>query len=100
MPEDMKIPFEYDGTGDVATVTGDEFFYRHAMQLALIASEDIEGGPLTDSETVEMQDTIGETLAGSPYISLPISVEIIDTTNETITIEVTASNIDTFEIEA
>lgn len=99
MPEDMKIPFEYDGTGDVATVEGEEFYYRHALQLALIATEDVKGGPLTESDIVEIQDTIGRQIVSSPYFGQPVSIEIVDRQDEEIVAEVTVSNADTFDIE-
>lgn len=95
----MRIPFEYDETGDVATVEGDQFYYRHALQLALIATEDIKGSGLTETDLVEIQDTIGRQISSSPYFGQPISVTIVDYSNEELTAEVSVSNLETFEIE-
>lgn len=98
MPEDLKIPFEYDETGDAATVEGQEFYYRHALQLALLATEDIKGEALTETDIVETRDRIGERLAGSPYFEAPIFINIVSSDVDEFTAEITAENTSTFEI--
>lgn len=101
MPEDMKFPFEYDETGDVATVDGDEFYYRHALQLALIATEDVKGEGLTATDVVAIEDRIATMLASSPYIEPPIVVDTLESQTTEYRAEVTVGNFDnSFEITA
>lgn len=95
MPEDAKLPFEYDQTGDIATVDGEDFYHQHIEQLALLAAEQIKGGSLGQAEIIEARDTIGELLVQSPYIEQPVTVEITDSDSEKFTADITTSNYNT-----
>lgn len=98
MPEDAKFPFEYDESGDIATVDEDDFYFQHIQQLALIAAEDIKGGALSQADIIEARDTVGELLIASPFIEQPVTVDITDSDRETFSAEVTTSNYGTLEI--
>lgn len=98
MPEDAKFPFEYDESGDVASVTGEDFYYLHAQQLALIATEDIKGTGLTETDLVVIRDTISKTVSNSPYFEEPVNVDVIDSSGEELQAQVDANNVSQFEI--
>lgn len=98
MPEDAKFPFEYDESGDRASVTGEDFYYRHALQLGLMAVENVKGRPTTESDRVQVRDEIGRKLVSSPYFDEPIVIKLVDFDEEHVTAEVKTPNVSKFEI--
>lgn len=98
MPEDIRFPFKYDETGDAASAVGQDFYYRHALQLALLATEDVKGHALTETDIVNIRDRIGERIVNSQYFDPPIQIDIIESTREEFTAEVRAENIEPVEI--
>lgn len=98
MPTDAKFPFEHDDTGDLSSVSGEEFYQRHILQLGLVAAGEHKGSPSTANDAIELQSEIRKLLTSSPYISSPVRVSISDIENETVTAEVNVPEVDTFEI--
>lgn len=99
MPEDMHFPFEYDESGDIRTVTGDDFYYNHALQLGQIAAYDERASGLTATDITRIEGIIKDTYAASPYFDEPITVDITSTDDETLTADVRTANLSEFEIQ-
>jgi|APHM01.1.fsa_nt_gi hypothetical protein len=99
MPTDVRFPFTFDETGDVATVDGDEFYRRHALQLALIVVEERLGNSLSSNALVEIQSRIERQFRRSPYFNNP-SVTIVEQSvdGERIDVRVDDFNKQQFEI--
>jgi outer membrane protein assembly factor BamA len=98
MPTDITIPFAYDSTDDVATVTGTDFYEQHALQLAAIAQFDTAGSPLTANDVTEITSRLRRVYTDSPYFETPISVRATDVSGTTITVAVRLGNGTEFSI--
>lgn len=98
MPEDLLFPFDFDETGDAASVSGEDFYVQHAQLLGLIVAESIKGEGLTRADQIAFQTDLAESLGNSPYFSGPVSVTIVDSPQETFEAEIDVPETDTFEI--
>lgn len=99
MPEDLSLPPVFDETGDMKSVTGEDFYYNHVLQLGLIAAEDIKGGSLAANEIISLESDIRDKLIESPYVDPPVTVTILDSDDETLKAEVGISNFSEFTID-
>jgi len=89
MPEDVAYPFQYDETGDVATVTGNEFYVQHAAQLALIAIDGRLGEPLTANDITEIESAVERVFRSqTPYFDTPLAVSVTDVRDDTVELQV------------
>jgi len=94
MPQDARIPFGYDATGDVANVTGEDFYYNHALQLALLGAEEISGGPLSEADIVRAESRITDNFIESPFFDGPVRVSVRESDDETFAADVYVNNIE------
>lgn len=98
MPTDAKFPFEQDETGDIASVSGDEFYRQHILQLGLIVASDRSGSPATANDAIELESAIRDKLTSSPYIGSPVRVNVSPISGETLTAEIDVPETTTFDI--
>lgn len=99
MPEDAAFPLHFDESGDVATVSGFEFYQHHALQLGLLAAEDIRGRAMNATNITSLESDVARSIRSSPYFDEPVNATVVEVTNEGYTIEVDANNLSTFDIE-
>jgi len=99
MPQDVQFPFQYDETGDVATVTGNDFYVQHGAQLALIAIDGRLGEPLTANDITEIESAVERTFrSASPYFEEPLAVRVTDVVDERLELQVQLGGGQTFTI--
>jgi len=97
MPTDVAFPFDFDETGDAATVSGQSFYEQHAQLLSLIVVEDRLGEPLTANDLVEIESQIERQFTRSPYFSAP-TVAVTDRADERVDIAVDIAETSTFTV--
>lgn len=98
MPTDATFPFTQDGTGDIATVSGEDFYRQHILQLGLIVATDQSGSAATANDAIELESAIRDKLTSSPYIGAPVRVSVSPVQNETVTAEIDVPETTTFDI--
>jgi len=100
MPRDVAFPFEYDETGDVATVEGQAFYEQHAEILGLIAIDRESGGPLTANEIAETETRLADLFRESPYFDEATQVRVTDVDGiaESLSLRVIVPSVTEFEI--
>jgi hypothetical protein len=94
MPQDARLPFGYDSSGDVANVNGEDFYYNHALQLAHLAADEIAGGGLADADIRAAEGRIKTQLKNSPFFESPVRVSVKDSDDESFVAEVTVNGIE------
>lgn len=98
MPEDAHFPFEHDSGNDIKTVTGEDFYYNHALQLGLLVAHSNRGEASTANERVELESQLRDTFRASPYFELPLTVELRESDDNVLYLQVDANNVSDFEI--
>ncbi|WP_158294288.1 hypothetical protein, partial [Halorubrum sp. SP9] len=89
VPEDTAYPFTFDSTGDIQTVSGEDFYEQHALLLGAGVLETEIGGPLTANDRTEIAHTIKQAYAESPYFERPIRVNVVEQVDDTLTVQAT-----------
>ncbi len=89
VPEDTAYPFTFDSTGDIQTVSGEDFYEQHALLLGAGVLETEIGGPLTANDRTEITHTIEQAYAESPYFEPPIRVNVVEQVDDTLTVQAT-----------
>jgi hypothetical protein len=100
MPTDLALPFSFDASGDIGTVSGDSFYEQHVQILALIVAENVSGESLSRSEQIRIESRLEELLVASPFIDGPVSVTVEDSRDTTFKATVRVGEITPFEITA
>jgi len=98
MPRDAQMPFEQNSGGDIKYIDGEEFYRRHALQLALMAAEDTAGDGLTANEILELEDDIRTNIENSPYFELPVSITLAQGPDTVINAQIDVPSLSIFEI--
>lgn len=98
MPTDLHFPFQYDSTGDAATVSGTEFYEQHALLLAAAALSETYGSALTANDLTEIRSQLQNQYTASPYFATPTRVEITDVQGTRVDISVDLGDGEQFTI--
>lgn len=92
-PRDADIPFAYGEDGDIAWVDGKQFYYNHALHLALIAAGEIAGSGVVASDVREAESDIQNQISASPFFEEPVNVTVVeDEDRDVFRAEVTVNN--------
>jgi hemolysin activation/secretion protein len=98
MPTDLQFPFEYDSTGDAATVSGQDFYEQHALILAGEIIPEAYGEPATANDLTEITNSLQQRYRESPYFATPLRVDAVAVDGATLTIRVQLGDGQQFEI--
>lgn len=87
VPEDTAYPFAFDSTGDIETVSGSQFYEQHALLLGAGVLDTQLGRSLTANDITEIESTVQQAYANSPYFDRPIRVQVTEVDGDEITIQ-------------
>jgi len=90
MPWDIKLPFEWDQSGDAATVSGREFYAQivtNATTLG-ITQTNSRGGPMTATDIHELESRIRDNIADSEYVTGTPTVVVSEVNDREVVVRV------------